>query len=247
MSSRSESYSGSSTRYRNSSRDLLMKKLRCLEEEIRRSHSRYRRSRSRHRDKRSRPRHQDERSSSGRYSRRFESWGSDKENGERIAVENRRSSHSRHERSYPGSSSRSINYDSDGKSGERHLRDASHSSRERSVAAVQGLDKEGGERNPRDSSRPSPHTEMSVKQAEDQEKQLSTELAEATLGLLGDDPSKYNQRGPDIHVAVAERWTKILQDGLPIDQKRVLLGKYPTIGNCPLTKAPKVQPEIKSA
>lgn len=233
-----------------------MEKLRCLEEEIRRSRSRHRRSVSRHRDGRSRSRRRDRRprsrrrdgrSRSGRYSRRNESWDSNKENGERIAVENRRTSHSRHERSYPRSASRSITYDSDGKSGERHLREASHSSRERSVAEVRGLDKEGGERNPRGASRPSPPMEISVKQVEDKEEQLPTELAEATLGLLGDDPSRYDQRGPDIHVAVAERWSKILQDGLPKDQKRDLQGKYPTIGNCPLTKAPKINPEIKSA
>lgn len=106
---------------------------------------------------------------------------------------------------------------------------------------------EGGERNPRDASRPSHMSLESVKQTDAEEKESGMELDELTLGLLGNDLSKDTQKGPDIHVAVAERWDKIMRDGLSKDQKRDLQVKYPAIGNRPLTRAPKLNPEIKTA
>ncbi|XP_066590167.1 uncharacterized protein [Prorops nasuta] len=68
-----------------------------------------------------------------------------------------------------------------------------------------------------------------------------------TRKRLGDDPTKDRKIGPDIHAAVAERWQKILKGGLPKELKKDLQEKYPTIGNCQLTRAPKLNPEIKSA
>lgn len=67
---------------------------------------------------------------------------------------------------------------------------------------------------------------MSVKQTN---VEIPTELDEATLGLLGDDPFKDDQIGPDIRLAVAERWGRILRDGLPKEQRREFQEKYPTI------------------
>lgn len=123
-------------------------------------------------------------------------------------------------------------------------------------------DKEGGDRDPRDTSRSSRRhssdREMSLSAQEPGEEKcpeipttadvnVPMVLDASTLGLLGDDPSKYDQTGPDIRLAVAERWIKILRDGLPKEQKRDLQEKYPTIGNCRLTKVPKLNLEVKAA
>ncbi|XP_029043900.1 uncharacterized protein LOC114876523 [Osmia bicornis bicornis] len=221
----------SSRRRRSESEDPFLRKLRCLEEEYRRSRFRHGRTRSRRRG------------SDSSHNRRCSADDSDKENGERIAGVYRRTSHSNQSHLTSSKRDRSSSL-SDEVSGECHRRAPSRSSRRRSyssekdtlISAIES-DREGGECNPRDTSRPSHISLESAKQTD----------TEGTLGLLGDDPAKDTQKGPDIHVAVAERWDKILRDGLSKDQKRDLQDKYPTIGNCPLTRAPKLNPEIKTA
>nr|XP_034194204.1 uncharacterized protein LOC117610677 [Osmia lignaria] len=232
---------GSSRRRRSETEDPFSRKLRCLEEEYRRSRSRHGRTRSRRR------------SSDSSHNRRSNADDFDKENGERIAGIYRRTSHSNQNHLTSSKRDRSSSL-FDEVSGECHRRAASRSSRRHSyssekdtqISAIES-DREGGERNPRDTSRPSHISLESAKQTDAEGIVSAMELDEVTLGLLGDDPAKDTQKGPDIHVAVAERWDKILRDGLSKDQKRDLQEKYPTIGNCPLTRAPKLNPEIKTA
>lgn len=142
--------------------------------------------------------------------------------------------------------------ESDEKNGERYPRETSRSSRDNSSdreSLHSGCESGNvsGERSLRDPSRSRTSlSEKPVNPKTAEEPEVSTELNESTLGLLVEDPSKYDQTGPDIHFAVAEHWTKILQDGLPKEQKKDLQEKYPTIGNC-LTKAPNFNPEVKTA
>ncbi|KAM0734510.1 hypothetical protein ACS0PU_011981 [Formica fusca] len=228
MSSSSEDSVRISRKRRKSTKDAFLEKLHRLE-------AKYKRSCSREKSRRERSR--------SRHNKRSRRDYSDKENDERIAGKNRRASHSSREQSI--STRRVKNHSEiwpDKGSGERYPRDASRSSRSYSrssepetAMSANGLDKEEDDQ------------DVSVKHPDAEGKDKPVDLDESTLGLLGDDPTKDDQIGPDIHVAVAERWEKILRDGLSKDQKRDLQEKYPSIGNCRLTNAPKLNPEIKTA
>lgn len=210
---------------RSSSRDIFLAKLRSLEDEYRRSRSRRKRGKS--------PRG---RSRSPRRRRRSRGDDSDKENGERIADPIRRPSRSSRNHYVLARNRRDHSFSaSDKESGERYPRDASRSSRRHSSDRERSLSAQESEK------------EKSPEKPTPADGKVPIALNASTLDLLGDDPSKYEQTGPDIHLAVAERWEKILRDGLPKEQKRDLQEKYPTIGNCRLTKAPKLNLEVKAA
>uniref|UniRef100_A0A6V7LMT9 Uncharacterized protein n=1 Tax=Bracon brevicornis TaxID=1563983 RepID=A0A6V7LMT9_9HYME len=83
----------------------------------------------------------------------------------------------------------------------------------------------------------------SLKSANDK----TADIDPITLELLGEVPSKDAPLGPDIHVALAERWKKVLSEGLNEDIRKELIAKYPLPANCTTVKAPTLNAEIKPA
>ena len=82
--------------------------------------------------------------------------------------------------------------------------------------------------------------DTAIANSTDQEK-----LDDATLELLG--AFNNNEKpGPDLHTAVSDRWSVILKEGFSKEFKEPLMKKYPFPANCPMLKAPLINPEIKS-
>ncbi|XP_043465395.1 uncharacterized protein LOC122500503 [Leptopilina heterotoma] len=78
------------------------------------------------------------------------------------------------------------------------------------------------------------------------DKGTNNELKDSILALLGEDPAKNTCVGPQIHRAIADRWTDILQNGLPKDKKEEILKKYSPAENCSMLQAPKLGPHVQS-
>ncbi|KAL0881977.1 hypothetical protein ABMA27_001729 [Loxostege sticticalis] len=75
----------------------------------------------------------------------------------------------------------------------------------------------------------------------------SPDLHPDILALLGTDPSQDKSFGEDLHKDLATRWKHVLINGLPKDEKCELLKRYLPAENCAYMKAPRLNPEVKSA
>ncbi|XP_049872107.1 uncharacterized protein LOC126370975 [Pectinophora gossypiella] len=64
------------------------------------------------------------------------------------------------------------------------------------------------------------------------------------LKALGDYETETAEWGPDIVADLAKRWDPILRDGLKKESREKLIKGYLLPKNCPLTKAPVLNPEI---
>lgn len=75
----------------------------------------------------------------------------------------------------------------------------------------------------------------------------SQDLDPNILELLGTDPTQDKCFGENLHKDLAIRWKHILINGLPKEDKVDLMKQYLPSENCSHMKAPKLNPEIKSA
>lgn len=73
-----------------------------------------------------------------------------------------------------------------------------------------------------------------------------TDLNQNVLSILGYDLSPAKNITPPFQKEVAVSWTSVLQKGLSEDERLSLMNKYSPPENCPLLKAPKVNPEVLS-
>lgn len=94
---------------------------------------------------------------------------------------------------------------------------------------------------------PDPGTSLVTGVTMSEDNQITEVANEIILNLLGGDPIKEDAKGPSLFIAVAEMWSKILGSGLSKEVKQELINKYPAPENCPLLKAPLLNPEVKSA
>ena len=73
-----------------------------------------------------------------------------------------------------------------------------------------------------------------------------TELNQAVLSILGYELSPAKNLTPPFQKEVAISCTNVLQKGIIDDDRLSLINKYPSPENCPLLKAPQVNPEVLS-
>lgn len=59
------------------------------------------------------------------------------------------------------------------------------------------------------------------------------------------EPNK--KRGPSIHADIVTRWDDILQEGLPIEDRKKIYEKYPVPENCTQYEPPTLNKEIKAS
>lgn len=77
--------------------------------------------------------------------------------------------------------------------------------------------------------------------------QTGKDLNSEVLKLLGDVRQKEDGNSGSIHKDLALRWQSILQSGLESENRYSIMAKYPVIGNCPLSAAPKLNLEVKAS
>lgn len=67
------------------------------------------------------------------------------------------------------------------------------------------------------------------------------------LQALGQDIAPSKLEGEALHLGVVEAWESIFLSGIPTEQKKALLDKYPRLTNMPFLDPPKLNPEVKLA
>ena len=71
-------------------------------------------------------------------------------------------------------------------------------------------------------------------------------LDAALLNALGKRVDSANPLAPPLHKDIMIRWSDILKEGLPEEEKKELRKKYPTLENCTTMEPPKLNSEIKA-
>lgn len=70
------------------------------------------------------------------------------------------------------------------------------------------------------------------------------ELNENLLKIIGEEIPEKQVSSPPFQKDVANRWTKMLQNGICSEEKDNLIKKYPPTENCPLLASPQINPEV---
>ena len=73
------------------------------------------------------------------------------------------------------------------------------------------------------------------------------DLQQEVLEVIGSRLESDNKLADAIHKDVALRWAEILRNGLPAEEVKKLLEKYPSLQNCTIIAVPKLNAEIISA
>lgn len=204
-----------------------------------RSHSRYTDGERSHRGS-SRHRHDGNRSSDGERDRREASRRSqdgyrsnDRERNRREALRQDRRDSRQDRRDM--SNLRQENCESD--NDERNLRGSSRSLRDPPDNSTINVTN-----NPNTSE---VHSSDGIPKNSDGKPEVPETMDAETLVLLGADINN-ETKGPDLHIEVTKRWSRILKEGLNKETRQELIKKYPPSNNCPFSSAPTLNPEIKS-
>lgn len=94
---------------------------------------------------------------------------------------------------------------------------------------------------------PEPNLEPEVESEPVPDPQDETVPDELIDEVLGEDPTKSNKYGPQVHDDIASRWEHIAKEGLHKDTKTELLKSFLIPENCKFLDAPELNPEIKAA
>ncbi|XP_049871769.1 uncharacterized protein LOC126370787 [Pectinophora gossypiella] len=86
-----------------------------------------------------------------------------------------------------------------------------------------------------------------ISNADVNEPSQSIVLDDDVLEILGEDPTATLKYGPDIRTELASRFQHIATEGLPREDRKKLIEKYPLPANCLHVGAPTINPEIKAA
>lgn len=98
----------------------------------------------------------------------------------------------------------------------------------------------------------SPHSQAKKKEvnnanenSESREGEVSKGLDQSILGALGDRVIEEKKLGAAVHEDIALRWSDIVGVGIPEEERKKMLEKYPPPENCTLIDVPLLNPELK--
>ncbi|XP_031337664.1 uncharacterized protein LOC116166724 [Photinus pyralis] len=72
------------------------------------------------------------------------------------------------------------------------------------------------------------------------------QLPMEVLEILGNDPSQKETSSPNLHAALASRWTSLAAFGLSKDEQNAFADTYTTPANCSALTAPALNPETRA-